>query len=270
LEVGRVFDLLSAVPGADVGGNHVGTIQDADTGGRRDDDEGTSHVVVWNGIIVEVKARVGGLSDLHFDALVAGEGYIGEREQPRALLGEGVRNGARGVLMEWPLRGEAVAPLQSLSVEVAEVLERARGEEAIAGVPDRALDAAFLVASCDRDRPGLEVVMRGELKEGRVKMNRVADALEDSALEIVVEQDTRDPAEEGKGLDVAAEEARHRGAEEKAQEDLARPGQDHHEGGESSRRGANGEGAKARPIDLGLFTWQSPEAQKGFGGRRRA
>ena len=89
--------------------------------------------------------------------------------------------------------GLALAPEARLGVEVVQVGERARGEEAVAYVADRALDAALLVAARDRHRARLEAVVRGELQQRRVEADRVAHALEHGALEVVVQQDPADP-----------------------------------------------------------------------------
>ena len=71
-----------------------------------------------------------------------------------------------------------------LSIEVGYVHKRPSCEECVADVTDGALDSAFLVAAGYGDRPRLEAVIRGELKEPRIETDGVAVPLEHRALEL--------------------------------------------------------------------------------------
>ena len=95
----------------------------------------------------------------------------------------------------------------------------------------------------------------------------VAVALQHSAFEIIVEDDLRDPGPCLKGLDMAAQEVLHAGIEEEAQEDLARIAQHHDEGHQRTACAANHEMTEVCPVDLGLFAWQTAQAQKRLGLR---
>jgi hypothetical protein len=103
-----------------------------------------------------------------------------------------------------------------LSVEVVDGGEAARGEERVAEVLDRPLDAAFLIAAGDGARLRGEVVVAGELEQAGVEADVLAEALEDDAFQVVVEQDAGDAAQGGEGFDVAAEKALQRLVEGKA------------------------------------------------------
>jgi hypothetical protein len=111
----------------------------------------------------------------------------------------------------------------------------------------------FRVAA--RDRAGLwgEVIMAGELEEPGVEADVIADALEDDALQVVVEQRARRSLERGEGLDVAAQETLQRLIEGKARVAGARPGEHEHETGQDARGGADADLTEVAPIDLALF-----------------
>jgi len=93
------------------------------------------------------------------------------------------------------LVGNRVAPLQSLGVEIVDIVEAAPREERSAHIADPAFHASFLVAAPDCHRPGLESIVPRELDEALVEDDRVAHPLDDGALEVVVEDDARDAAE---------------------------------------------------------------------------
>ncbi|XXU09723.1 hypothetical protein WMF40_10900 [Sorangium sp. So ce854] len=96
-----------------------------------------------------------------------------------------------------------------MSVEIVEAGVGPGLEEGLADVADGALDATLLVAACDSDGARLEAVMRREIQQHGVEPDRVAVALDDGALEVVVEQHARDTAEVGERLDVPAHEEGH-------------------------------------------------------------
>jgi hypothetical protein len=98
----------------------------------------------------------------------------------------------------------------------------------------------------------------------------VADALEDDALEVVVEEIPRYPAEGGEGLDVAPDEALQRLVEREAGEDGAAVRQHHHEAGQGPLGVADGDLAEVAPVDLGLLAGERLEAEVGLGSRRRS
>jgi hypothetical protein len=71
--------------------------------------------------------------------------------------------------------------------------------------------------------------MPGEFEHPRVEADVIADALEDDALEIVVEDGAGHAAEGGEGLDVAAQETLEGLVEGEARVTGARPRQHQHE-----------------------------------------
>ena len=106
-----------------MGGEDGAGVEDAHglEGGR--DDKGASHAAVGDGVVVAVEAYVGGLADLDLDALLAGEGVVGEIEQVSALLGEDAGDGALTVLGAGAFGGAGPVPLIGLFIEVVEVVE---------------------------------------------------------------------------------------------------------------------------------------------------
>src|SRR5208282_4715894 len=105
---------------------------------------------------------------------------------------------------------------------VIQINEAAGREEGIPDVADGALDAALLVAAGDRDRARLVAIVPGEAQQGGMEADRRAMPLKHGALEIVIEEDTRNALPRGEGSDMAAQEALHSGVQEEAQKDLAR------------------------------------------------
>jgi hypothetical protein len=114
----------------------------------------------------------------------------------------------------------------------------------LANVADRALDATFLVTAGHCDGPHFEAVVCGEVDKHGVETNDFALALQNRALQIVVEQHSRHAIPRAESIDVAAEDEGHRRTEEEAQEQLARVAQHHDEGPEHANRLADGKLAK--------------------------
>jgi hypothetical protein len=83
--------------------------------------------------------------------------------------------------------------------------------------------------------------------------------LEDGALQVVVEKDTRHTAEVGEGLHVPGHEERHRRARRESQEQPARVAEHHDEGPQRTLGAADLELAEVRPVDLGLLARHRPQ-----------
>jgi hypothetical protein len=220
-------------------------------------------VRVRDRVVVEVEADVGGLAYVDDDALLGRVGVGRQGEQLAALLGEELADGAPTILGARSISGDPLRPGERLGVEVVEVGVGARGEEVVADVADGALDAPLLVASRRGDGAGQVVVVGRQLEQGGMEADRVAGALEHGALEVVVEQHARDAAEEVEGVDVPANEARHRRAQVEAQEDLATPRQHHHEGPQHPRAHADADLAEV----LSLLAGQRAQPQVRLGRR---
>src|SRR5450755_1176441 len=109
--------------------------------------------------------------------------------------------------------------------------------------------------------------MSSKLGKSWMEADGVAVALQHSAFEIIIEDDLRDPGPCLKSLDMAAQKVLHAGIEEEAQEDLARIAQHHDEGHQRTACAADHEMTEVCPVDLGLFAWQTSQAQKGLGLR---
>ena len=150
LDVGEVFDLAPSVERAAMGGEHGPGVEDAHGVESCADDEGASHVVVRNRIIVRIESDVGRFACLDLDPLLAGEGVVGERDEAGAFFCEDVGDGAPSVLGTGTLGGTGGAPLIGLVVEVVEVAESARGEEARSDKADEPFHAAFTTGRLDR------------------------------------------------------------------------------------------------------------------------
>ena len=214
-----------------------------------------------DGIVVEVEADIGRLACLDRGLLDQGIGVIRQRQQPRRLCGEGLAD-ADGLLPRAaPVRRNAAAPVLGLDIERLQIAGVAAGEEVVAHVADGAFDAALLVASRDGNRPGFEAVVTGEADQGGMETDGVASPLQNSALQIVVEQNPRYAVPCREGLGMTAQEVLHARIEKEAQKNLARVAQDHDESHQRTARAADGEMAEMPPINLGLLARQGAQAQ---------
>lgn len=135
----------------------------------------------------------------------------------------------------------------------------------VADVANGALDAPLLVAPRDGHGAWLEAVVGRQLEEHGVEANRVTAALEDGALEIVVEQHAGHAAEGGERVDVATEEEGHRRARDEAQEDAARVAEHHHERPEGALSAPDLQLSEVRPVDLRLLAGQRAQPLERLG-----
>lgn len=103
--------------------------------------------------------------------------------------------------------------------------------------------------------------MPGELEDLRVVPDVIAVALEDHALEVVVEDLARDSAERVEGIDVPAQETLELLLPEELGVHRPRPSQHHHEARQLAPRLSDVAFAEAAPVDLGLLAGQRPQTQ---------
>src|SRR5690606_15891266 len=107
-----------------------------------------------------------------------------------------------------------------------------------------------------------------EVEDARMELDVVADALEDDALEIVVEDLARYAAERLEGEPMAAQERLERRVEHEPRVHRARPRQHEQEAPQGSLGGADLDLAEVAPVDLRLFARQRREAEERFDSRR--
>lgn len=173
----------------------------------------------------------------------------------------GFAHGQGHVFRASPVGGFAGAPGIGLGIEIGQVDKAAAGKEGLSDVADGPLNAPFLISSVHRHGPWLIAVMPGEMQQRRVESDRLALSLQDGALEIVIEENSRQagPGREGGGM--TAQEILHAGIEKEAQKDLSRPRQHHHESHQRPPGAADLEMAKVTPVRLALFTGQRAQPQ---------
>jgi hypothetical protein len=234
-------------------------------------------MAVWDRIVVEVEADIGRLADRDRDAFQQRCRVVRQSQQSRRFVGEYLADSALGFVRAAPVGGRTVAPVVGLGVQIVETGEAAGGEECVTHIADGSFHAALLVAAPDRDGPEFVTVVPGKTQQCRVEPDRLATAFQHRALQIVVQQDTRDAIPRGKGGDMATQEVLHPGVREEAQEDLARVAE-HHDERISGRRArpilgssprTSLEMAEMSPIDLSLLAGQAAQAQISLGLRTR-
>ena len=228
------------------------------------DSQGSAHAGVRDRVIVQIKAHIGRLADRNGLDLMGRKGVVRQGQKTLALLGKGVTDRQRFIFRATALTGRSGGPGVRLDVEIIHILEATAGEEGIADVTDGTLDAPLLVSPGNRHRPWLKAIVTGQCQERRVEANDRTLAFQYRALQIVIQRDSRTAAPGSKGIDMAAQEVLHVGAEVKAQEDLARPGQDGDESHQGTPGVADVEVAEVSPVDLALFARQGAQAQVGL------
>jgi hypothetical protein len=97
----------------------------------------------------------------------------------------------------------------------------------------------------------------GQLRHAEIESDGVCHAFQHGALQIVILDDARNPAEEMKGVEVSTNEALHPRVEIESHEYHAGVGKYHHEGHQGAFGISHGEFSEVGPIDLGLLAWQS-------------
>jgi len=161
--------------------------------------------------------------------------------------------------------GDLGDPAGQLRVEIRHRAERARGKERVTEEADHSFHTAFFIPAGHRARLGGEVVMAGEFEHVRMEADVIADALEDHALQIVVQDGAGHALEGGEGLDVPRQETLERLVEGEAGGAGARPGEHEHEAREEAGGGADADRPEVPPVDLGLLAGEGLEAQEGLG-----
>src|SRR5450432_164098 len=258
----RVLDLLAAVPSPYVSCDDLVFLGDPNGVEVGENRQRTLRPIVRDRVIVEIEASVRSLANFDIEALVSRKWLVREHEKLAALIVEGITHRARRVFDPFALGRARRDPLVGLTIEIGEIGVRARGEESVANVANRTLDAALFVAARDSDGPDFEMVVRRDLLDLGIEPNDVAAPLKHGAFEIVVEQHARHAAEECKSVDVPAEEIEHRGAEKEAQIHLPRETQHHHEGPQDSLGASDLHLSEVRPVDLRLLTGERFQALK--------
>src|SRR5688572_24312202 len=103
LDVLRNLELLAAIPTASVDCDEAVFVHDTHLVETGKHDGGAAGPIMGNGVVVEVEANVGRLSDLHLESLMRGKWLCGEREQDAVLVLERLSHRTRSVLDPRPV-----------------------------------------------------------------------------------------------------------------------------------------------------------------------
>jgi hypothetical protein len=202
-DMGGIFDLCTLVVAAPMAGEDVRTVGDAHLMGIGKHSKNAPDIRVRDRIIVEVEADIGRLADRDRDALQQRRRVVRQGKQARRFVGEHLADGALGFVRTTPVGGWAMAPGIGLGVQIVETGEASRGEECVTHVSDGSFHAALLVAAPDRDGPRFVTVVPSKTQQCRMEADCLATTFQHRALQIVVQQDTRNAIPRGKGGDVA-------------------------------------------------------------------
>jgi hypothetical protein len=183
---------LPAIPGAGVAREFGGAVEDADERVTDNERQGATDKAIRDGVVVAIEADVGRFAGDDGAEEVAGEGMVGHGQQAGALLLQGAGDGPLiGIPRPRAGVGSLGDPGRELRVEIVEGGEAASSEERVAEVANGPFHTSFLIPARHRAGLGGEVVVAGEFQQARVKADVVADAIEDDALEIVVQERLR-------------------------------------------------------------------------------
>ena len=97
-EVGRVLDDGAPLEGPGVPGDLLAAVQHAHELGRSQRGQRPPDPVMRHAVFIAVDADVGRGADLDLDAVVRGEGVVGQGLPPPALVSPGLAHGQRGVV----------------------------------------------------------------------------------------------------------------------------------------------------------------------------
>lgn len=106
--------------------------------------------------------------------------------------------------------------------------------------------------------------MGGKGEQSGIEADGIAMTLEDSAPQIVVEHDLRNPTPSLEGFDVTGQECLHPGIEKEAQEDPAGLAEHDDEGHERPSCPTDQHLPEVSPVRLRLFAWKRAQAQIGL------
>ena len=123
-----------AIEAARVPGQFGHAVQDTDLLLVGQDRQRAPDMGVWHRVVIEVEADVGRLGHRDIQALTQGIDGGGQPQQARLFDGEGLAHGQGVVLGPGPIEGPALAPGNSLRVEIVDTRELACGEEALAEI----------------------------------------------------------------------------------------------------------------------------------------
>lgn len=112
------------------------------------------------------------------------------------------------------------------------------------------------------------MIVRRQFQQPRVEMNLVAAAFQHRTAKIVIQDDPGRSGPGLKGAPMAAQEILHRLIEKELQIQRPRPGQGDHKAGELAPGPADPDGAKVRPVHLGLLGGKNLQSEEGLVGVR--
>ena len=260
LEMRLVLDRLAGVVAASMPRDLVGARDDPDGGRAGQQGERAAGVGVGNRVAVAIEADVRQFAGDDGPHELGLEGMRGQRQEPRLLLREDLRDRLVALLGMRTLMGDLVPPALELRVEIVDIAKGPGREERVAEIADLAFDLALLIAARRGTGPDRKVIMPREVEQPRVKPDRGPVALEHGRLQVVVDQRACGSAEDLEGLDMSAQKALERLVQRKVREEGARVREDHDEAGQGPRAVADPDRPERPPVNLGLFGRQDDES----------
>ncbi len=260
--VSLVLDPLMPAIGASMTRHLGGAIEDSDLRVGSKQREWPAYECMRNRIVVLVEADIDGLGRSDRAHEVGVEGMDRQFHQSENLLRESLFNRHAVVLGPWPLGGDFTSPHQCLAIEVGQSSEGTGGEERIPDESNDSFDSAFLIAPRRTAGPWSEVIVRGQLDESRIEMDRASKALHHGRAQVVVQDDPGDPAQIREGADVTPQETLHTLIERELQVKRARIREGHDETGQISLCRPNRDLAEAGPVRLRLFSRKDSATQE--------
>jgi len=143
LDMRRILDGLSGVVAASMPCDLVGARDDPDGDRAGQQGEWTADVGVGNRVAVAIEADIREFAGDDGPHQLGLEGTRGQRQEPRLLLREDLRDRLVALLGMQALMGDLVPPALKLRIEIVHVAKGPGGEEGVPQIADLALDFAF-------------------------------------------------------------------------------------------------------------------------------
>ena len=178
LDVHRVLDLLALAIDAPVFGDYHGGIEYTHTGQRGHDRYSAPHMGVRHTVVIQIKAYIRRFADTDRDPLVGFEGVVRQCQQLWLFLRKGLTHRHAPVFRTRSVGRRACAPGVGLRIQIIDIGPLTAGKEVVANIAYRAFDPALLVTPGDGNRPGFEVVVRGQCQQGGMEPDRIITTLE--------------------------------------------------------------------------------------------
>lgn len=271
LAVLRSLDELTAPPGTLVPRDFRTAVEKADHRVADNQREHPLREARRDGIGVGVEPNAGRLVHLSREEPIGSRRVLGERQQPRLLVGEHLRHGpvAQDGMRSW--QGNVGQEARQFAVAGLDIVDGPARQEALAHEADDPLDTPLLVTLPDGAQAWLHVVVGRHIQEIGVEANGFPLSFQDDALRVVEEPLAGAAAKVTRGSHERSPKRVGGEFEHELGSESPRVGKDHDEHPLGALAAGYGDRTDVGPVALCLFARQwLGESQIDFASRYRA